>query len=112
MTRGFRVGGTSYLIAVSLYAAVLVTGAFAQAGRGTISGRVTDVSGAVLRAARVAVDPGGQYAFTDDLGQYLISDLAAGEYKVTISYVGFFPVTNRVSVAAGQAAKLDGIMKV
>jgi TonB-dependent receptor len=111
MTRGFR-GRTLYLIAIALYAAVLVTGAFAQAGRGTISGRVTDVSGAVLRAARVELELGGQYTFTDDLGQYFISDLAAGEYKVTISYAGFFPATSSLRVVAGQTARLDTVMKV
>ena len=38
--------------------------ALAQTGRGGISGRVTDSGGAVLRAARVELYPGGQVAIT------------------------------------------------
>ena len=85
---------------------------FAQTGKGTISGRVTDASGAVLRAARVEVQPGGASTFTDDQGQYVMPDLPAGEYQVTTSYVGFNPQTKRVVVAVGQTAKQDVILKV
>jgi hypothetical protein len=68
--------------------------------------------GAVLRAARVEVQPGGQAAITDDQGQYFIPDLAPGEYTVTVSYVGFAPFTTNVKVAQGQTGRVDATMKV
>ena len=94
------------------FAGVAVLPGFAQTGKGIIAGRVTDVSGAVLRAARVEVQPGGQSTFTDDQGQYVINDLAPGDYTVTVSYVGFASSAVNVKVAAGQTARADAVMKV
>jgi TonB-dependent receptor len=85
---------------------------FAQTSRGAISGRVVDAAGAVLRAARVEVKPGGQSAITDDQGQYFIPDLAPGDYTVTVSYVGFAPFTSNIKVAQAQTARVDATMKV
>lgn len=100
------------LFGVILCASVTVTAGIAQAGKGTISGRVTDASGAVLRAARVELQPGGQFMFTDDQGQYAITDLTPGDYTVTVSYLGFSPFTTSAKVAAGQTARVDAVMKV
>lgn len=61
---------------------MMATSGFAQVGRGTISGRVVDSAGAVLRAARVEVQPGGQAAVTDDRGQFVIGDEPVGEVTV------------------------------
>ena len=57
---------------MTLFANVMGMPGFAQTGKGTIDGRVTDATGAVLRAARVEVQPVGQSTFTDDQGQYAI----------------------------------------
>jgi TonB-dependent receptor len=86
--------------------------ALAQTGRGGISGRVTDSGGAVLRAARVEVQPGGQFAVTDDQGQYAIGDLAPGEDSVTVTYAGFAPFKANAQIVAGQTARIDAALKV
>src|ERR1700758_211251 len=101
-----------WLMGMAVCASVMGMPVFAQSGKGTITGRVADVSGAVLRAARVEVQPGGQSTFTDDQGQYVIPDLPAGEYRVTTSYVGFDSQTKSVTVAPAQTAKLDVVLKV
>ena len=80
----------------------------AQMVRGMISGRVTDSAGAVLRAARVEVQPGGEFAITDDLGQFAIGDLGPGDYNVTVTYAGFAPFTASTKVVAGQTARRSG----
>jgi TonB-dependent receptor len=85
---------------------------FAQTSRGAISGRVTDAQGAVLQAARVELQPSGQFALTDTQGQFVLGDLATGEYTVTVSYVGFAPFTTSVKVGAGQTVRVDAVMKV
>src|ERR1700758_5135587 len=101
-----------WFLGMTVCASVMGMPGFAQSGRGTINGRVTDVSGAVLRAARVEVQPGGQSTFTDDQGQYVIPDLPAGEYRVPTSYVGFDSQTKSVTVAPAQSVKVDMILKV
>jgi TonB-dependent receptor len=101
-----------WLMGMAVCASVMGMPVFAQSGKGTITGRVADVSGAVLRAARVEVQPGGQSTFTDDQGQYVIPDLPAGEYRVTTSYVGFDSQTKSVTVAPAQSVKVDMILKV
>src|SRR6201981_2041353 len=101
-----------WVMGMAVCASVMGMPVVAQSGKGTITGRVADVSGAVLRAARVEVQPGGQSTFTDDQGQYVIPDLPAGEYRVTTSYVGFDSQTKSVTVAPAQSVKVDMILKV
>jgi hypothetical protein len=52
---------------------------------------VQDAGGSILKSARVTIEPTGRQAATNDQGQYRIWDIPAGEYTVTISYVGFAP---------------------
>jgi TonB-dependent receptor len=90
----------------------LTPAAFAQGGRGIISGRVTDTGGGVLQGAQITIDPGGAVAASDTQGQFLVNGLASGSYTVTISYVGFATVTKSVTVTAGQAASADAQLAV
>jgi TonB-dependent receptor len=100
------------LLLSPLFISLTAAPGLAQTGRGAISGRVTDSGGAVLQAARVEVQPGGQSAVTDAQGQFVIGDLPAGDYTVTVSYAGFAPLTNSVKIGATQTARLDAVMKV
>ena len=86
--------------------------AFAQGGKGSITGTVTDSSHAVLPGARIEIDPADRKAVTDSQGQFRISELPAGTYKVSISYVGFIPEVQSVTVSAGQVATFDAALKV
>src|ERR1700737_3739614 len=86
--------------------------AFAQGGKGSISGTVTDSSHAVLPGARIEIDPAARKAVTDGQGQFRISELPAGTYKVSISYVGFIPEVQSVTVSAGQVATFDAALRV
>lgn len=111
-TAAVRRRRVSFVMVTMLSILAAMPSGVAQTGRGTIGGRVTDISGAVLRAARVEVQPGGQTTFTDDQGQYFLTDVAAGDSRITITYVGFATVTTNVKVAAGQAVRADAVMKV
>src|SRR5258708_18131102 len=75
---------------------------FAQADRGTIQGRVTDPSNAVLQGASVVITPSGMHTATNTEGEYTINALAPGQYTVTVSFVGFQEFSKTVTVAAGQ----------
>jgi len=86
--------------------------ASAQERRGTISGVVTDTGHGVLKAATVDLQPAGKPAVTDSQGQFTISDLAPGEYILTISYVGLDPFSKKVTVTAGQVTSVNAELRV
>src|SRR5713226_2768823 len=73
----------------------------AQERKRSISGHVMDVNHDALVGARVEVQPNGYAVTTDAQGAFTISDLAAGKYTLTVSYVGFKPFSKDVAVAAG-----------
>lgn len=84
----------------------------AQSSRGIISGKVVDSAGAVLKGARVEIQPAGVAATTNNQGEFTITNVAPGDYDVIISYVGFSEFTERIVVKAGAATRVDALMKV
>jgi TonB-dependent receptor len=84
----------------------------AQAGKGSISGRVSDVAGGVLQGASVKIQPGGFSSVSNGEGQFAITNLPAGSYTVTIFYSGFSLFTKAVSLDGGQAISVDAVMQV
>ena len=90
----------------------LIPVAQAQTGKGSIAGRVTDSSSGALIGAQVTVQPRGVSVVSDARGQFFINDLEPGSYTVTITYVGFEAFTQRLNVAAGQAASVDAKLEV
>ena len=84
----------------------------AQTNNGTITGSVQDSSGSVLISAKVVVQPSARQATTDNQGQFRISNLPAGEYTLTASYVGFTPYTTTVRVEAGAAENVSAALQI
>jgi hypothetical protein len=89
----------------------------AQAPVGSISGVVTDSSGAVLRGASVtatSLSTGAERTATaNDQGFFTIPALKPGEYLVTVANKGFANfVAPRVVVEVGQTARVDAAMSV
>jgi TonB-dependent receptor len=78
---------------------------------GGITGTVKDATGAVLPGARVDVQQGPS-AVSDAQGQFLISRLPSGNYKLTVTYVGFTPFEGPVTVTAPEIAHVDPVLKV
>jgi len=98
------------VFAVAFTIALLgLTPALSQVG--TIAGSVKDSSGAVLPGARAEIEQGPS-AVSDDQGQFLISRLAPGSYKVTVSYVGFSSFSTSVTVTSGQVTALNAVLQV
>jgi hypothetical protein len=91
--------------------------AFAQDVTATITGTVTDPSGAAIAGANVtakSVDRGITYnAVTNDSGVYRISQLPVGNYDLRIEKTGFqtslYPAFN---LALNQVARIDVELKV
>src|ERR1700722_5120986 len=84
----------------------------AQEGKGSITGTVKDASNGVLKGALVELDPTAKRAVTDDQGQFRLTDVAAGDYTVTVSYVGLANFTTTLKVNAGQTASTDAVLNV
>src|ERR1700730_15515229 len=86
--------------------------ATAQTGKGTIVGTVRDERSSVLTSALIEVQPLGIRTASDDQGQFRITDVPAGGYSLSVSYVGFAPFTSTVKVVGGQTVSVDAVMKV
>jgi Carboxypeptidase regulatory-like domain len=101
---------TSLLVAVLWTATLGVIGQAWGQATGSISGRVTDASGAVLQGAQVGLEPNAPPAVSNQQGEFTILNLAPGSYKVTVSYVGFAPTSKDVAVSAGQTARFEAVL--
>jgi TonB-dependent receptor len=91
---------------------LFVSSSPAQNSSGIITGSVVDPAGSILIGAKVEIEPSGRQAVTNDQGQFRISGVAAGQYTLTASYVGFSASTNSVTVTAGQTTNLVAALKV
>jgi len=102
-----------YLLCVfSLTLALSSSPSTAQTGTGTITGTVQDAAGSIFISAKVVLEPSERQAATDNQGQFRISNLPAGDYTLTASYVGFNPYTTTVKVVAGQTVNLTAALQV
>jgi hypothetical protein len=104
-------------LALTVCALSLPLGLFAQSDRGSISGSVTDPSGAAIPAATVkatqtATNVAHEVASTDT-GNYAIPELPAGVYKLTVSKEGFKTYEQGgITVKVGQVATVDVALQV
>jgi hypothetical protein len=95
-----------------IHSLLCLTSASAQERKGSITGVVTDTGHGVLKGATVNLEPAAKPTVTDTQGQFTITDLAAGEYILTISYVELDPFSKKVTVTAGQVTRTDAELQV
>jgi hypothetical protein len=83
----------------------------AQTITGTISGDVTDTSGAVVAGATITVENLGtsekRTATTTSTGSFRVPDLAIGKYKVTASAEGFKTLVQPAEVLTGAVTRAE-----
>ena len=108
-------------LCIALAAALVLLGrgeANAQIGQtATLSGTVTDLSGAVLPGVNVTVDSaaligGPRTTETDDNGSYRFPALAPGAYSVTIQLSGFKTSRHEAVLQLGQTSTVDARLDV
>lgn len=101
----------SFLATLALFPALLSSPASSQSITGSLEGRVTDKSGAVVAGAAVnAVNTETGLArstVTNNLGDYRIVQLPVGNYKVTAEAASFKSQSATVKLAIDQTATLD-----
>jgi protocatechuate 3,4-dioxygenase beta subunit len=103
------------LLCLSLCVLLVPQSAFGQVLYGTLTGTVTDPSGAGLPKASVEALNTGTGATTtqttDDRGTFLFNDLLPGNYNVTVTASGFAKYTAQVVVLlANQTRRIDVAM--
>jgi hypothetical protein len=107
--RGFLVFATLLLICFNSLA-------IAQTITGTISGDVTDASGAVVAGATISVQNLGtnerRTATTTKSGNFDVPDLAIGKYKVTATAEGFKTVVQTAEVVTGAVTRAEFKLQV
>ncbi len=84
----------------------------AQERKGIVAGTVKDEAKGALPSALIELQPLGRKVASDDQGQFRMTDVPAGEYTLTASYVGFAIFTTTVKVDAGQTANVDALLKI
>ncbi len=98
------VGALLFLVCLNLLSV-------AQTITGTISGDVTDTSGAVVAGATITVENLGtsekRTATTTSTGSFRVPDLAIGKYKVTASAAGFKTLVQTAEVMTGAVIHAD-----
>ncbi len=95
----------------------LTLGAGAQVLYGSLTGNVTDQTGAVVTGAKVEAQNIATGVSTtvnaDERGAYQFSNLQAGVYKVTVTVQGFKALTqDNVTIEANTTRRLDAQMQV
>ena len=84
----------------------------AQVDRGTITGTVTDTTGAVIQAVQVTatqVDTNTKYkALSNELGFYSVLNLPIGRYKISFERSGFESVTQSgIAILANHTSEIN-----
>jgi TonB-dependent receptor len=85
---------------------------FAQSGKGAVTGTVRDSGSSVLSGALVELLPIGIKVVSDDQGKFRIPDVPAGEYTLSVSYVGLSVSNVPVLVSAGQEVTANAVLQV
>jgi Carboxypeptidase regulatory-like domain len=99
-----------FVAAILGYGAVVP--AAGQTGKGTIAGTAKDSAGDPLPSTLIELQPLGRKVVSDDQGQFRITEVPAGEYTLTSSYVGLNPFNTTVKVEAGQTVNIDPVLQV
>ena len=105
------------LVSLGLAILVLAFAAAAQTATGTITGNVTDASGAIVPGAKVTIDNlktgVKQTTQANNQGAFLQSYLIPGDYKVTVEMTGFEKhVTSNLRLSVQQTIELQVALKV
>ena len=105
------------ILLLALFGLFAAHGAWAQANRATITGTVTDSTGAVVPGVTVTVTNLGTNVATTSVsngdGIYVVPNLFPGQYSVTFARDGFDTLRHpAVTLISTQVASINAVMKV
>ncbi len=90
-----------------LYANIFAGSDGIEDSKGALTGRVVDSENLPLPGAAVFITSLNKGTIADNNGVYRLIGLNTGEYKVTVSYVGFKSVEKSVNLEEGKTLTLD-----
>ncbi len=78
-----------------------------SAQEGIITGTVTDkIQKLSLPGASINLLPGNRYTIADEYGKFAFLDVPSGEYTISISYIGYKPLSQSVTLKAGSSTEV------
>lgn len=77
-----------------------------KAQTGSIAGTITDIEGSPIHAVNVSLIGTSKGSASDIDGNYLIKDVPAGDYSLSISAIGYKDQKVKVKVIAGEVTKV------
>src|SRR5712675_3693544 len=112
-----KVSGLFSVLAILAIASLFTTQARAQVSGATLSGTISDPSGAVVAGAQVSIanrETGVTRAVTTDAGGlYSAPNLLPGAYDVTVTATGFSTTKQTdIALAVGAQATLNVSLKI
>jgi hypothetical protein len=115
--RNLKIAGSLAFLALVLLVSQGTPRAFGQAGRGSVSGTITDPSGAIVPGAKVTLlNPATGVALhtaTTAAGLYTFISLNPGAYQLTASQSGFTTAQrDNVTITVDQTTIVDIVLKV
>jgi hypothetical protein len=102
---------------LAIFFTLTAVASFAQLNRGTLTGAVTDASGAAVPAAKVAIRHAATNSTyntaTTHTGQYTMPNLPTGAYHVTVEAAGFKTYSGSgIELSAADVVRLDVRLEV
>lgn len=93
-----------------LFTLVFTLVSYAQ-NTGKISGTVTHEDGLAMAGATIYITAIEKGTSSDFDGNFTLDNIQEGTYEIKISYIGFDPVTQTISVSAGQTTTVNVTLK-
>jgi iron complex outermembrane receptor protein len=104
-----------FVVAFAFVLMSIAPSSAAQLALGSISGGISDSSGAPIAGATVSLRPienrSSTQVVSDAAGTYRFGAVAAGEYDLRVEWPGFAVVTRRVTAAGGDARTEDVMLQ-
>ena len=92
---------------LSIFCFFLYTGVYAQ----TVKGKLTDIKSEPIIGATVFIEGTKKGAQTDANGDYLITGLQAGKFRLKFQYVGMIAEFKTIELLAGQTVVVNVVLK-
>jgi iron complex outermembrane receptor protein len=104
-------GRLGAIIALKTTIIIAFTADAAAQGTGSVSGRIIEGGGAPVVGAQVVLDPIQRGGLTNERGTFLLRDVPAGTYTLSVERIGFETHEDALTVTAGQTTGVEIVLE-